>query len=54
MGSLGCFLCITALLVGVTLGDITVQKFENQTATRIAEFDDVPAAGWGARLGDKG
>ena len=51
------FYCLTVLLVSLVekcLADITVQKFENQTAKRIAEFDDVPAAGWGAALGDKG
>lgn len=52
------FLWSLSLLVGIQLGithaDITVQKFENQTARRIAEFDDVPARGWGAPLGDKG
>lgn len=52
--------CVTIALVAsllrleLTEADITVQKFQNQTVKRIAEFDDVPAAGWGATLGDKG
>lgn len=50
--------CLTvivgSLMVQKSFADITVQKFENQTAKHIAEFDDVPAAGWGAALVDKG
>ena len=54
MGGLVFWLCLVGSMVGLALGDITVQKFENQTVTRIAEFDDIPARGWGAHLGDKG
>jgi len=43
---------LAGLLWGQSLGFITVQKFDNQTASRIAIFDDKPA-GWGASLYDK-
>ena len=54
MGVLWALSFVVGIQLGITHADITVQKFENQTASRIAEFDDVPARGWGAPLGDKG